>query len=427
MRIPGDSDRTLRAPVWTVSAARSGGRLARPGRVRSDGASGSDLDEEQVDRTPLVIWAVVALTSVLVRAASFQGGLQLDRWDALAQWDSSTYLRVAERGYSSGDGYVLPGYAAVVRATEWITGELLTAAVLVTYVASAAASWLLWEWLERRGVERRARVLSVLAMLAFPYSFVLFGVVGPEALCLALVLGTFVLIDRGRPVLAGLAASAAMTVMLTAYALLPAIAVLIWMRAKDRSATASASADADASGAIDDAGAAVRSGATWSTLLVSLLGPVAVTLVATWWPGDAALPWTGDGALRGLVTGVLRPTTWVRIGWLLEDVPRTWTAHRGFQALAMVLVAGASYWVLRRFGAAMMMFVLSVVLLTLVGFTDVASAGRRLTAAFPVAGVAGLALARLDRRIATLVLGLSFVAMFTCYVLYLRSVGLPYW
>lgn len=415
MSNPGDPQRPSTAPAWAASASQHdpvpGGSDEGPVEHSQEEAG---HDQDQVDRTPLVIWALVALGSVLVRAVSLRDGVQLDRWDPLAQWESSAYLTVADVGYGSS-GYVLPGYAAVVRATEWVTGELLTAAVLVTYVASAAASWLLWDWLEGRGVERRARVLATVAMLAFPYSFVLFGVVGPEALCLALVLGVFVLVDRGRPLLAGLVAAAAMTVMVTAYAVLPALVVLAWVGSRGPAGDEEAPP------------VTVRRGAALTTLGVALLGPLVVTLVAAWRPGDAALPWTGEGALGGLVTGVLRPTTWVRIGWALEDVPNTWTAHRGLQVLAMVLVAGASFWVWRRFGAAMAVFVLGVVLLTLVGFPDVASAGRRLTAAFPVAGVVGLGLARRGRTVAVVVLGVCLGAMFTCYVLYLRSVGLPFW
>jgi hypothetical protein len=206
-------------------------------------------------------------------------------------------------------------------------------------------------------------------------------------------------------------------VMATAYAVLPALAVLAWTSA--RRGREGSDGDGD--------GGDGRRGASLSTLAIALLGPLAVTVAASQWPGDAALPWTGEGVLGGLVTGVLRPTTWIRIGWALEDVPMTWSAHRGLQVVAMVLVAGSAFWVRRRFGAAMAVFVLGVVLLTLVGYPDVASAGRRLTLAFPAAGVVGLGLAPRDRKVAVAVLGVSFVAMFTFYVLYLRSVGLPFW
>ena len=363
------------------------------------------------DRTPLLLWAVVSVISVLVRSISNPGGWALDRWDTLAQWDSNVHLAVADHGQRSAGEYVLPGYGLLVRSTTWVTGNRITTAVLVAYAASAAASWLLWEWLRGRDVDRVVRIWSVLALLVFPYSFVLYGVVGADALCLALVLGSFVLIERDHPVAAGLLGALAITIQVTAVALIPALIVL--------GRTARPSAEEDGS---DRPG----KGASLAAAL-TLLGPIAVTAYSWWAADDALRPWRGDGAFGGLSTGVLRPVTWVRLAWIVDDGPASWMLHRGAQAVLLIVVAIAAFWVRRRFGTAMGVFVLAVPILTVVGFADTASSGRRLTLAFPVAALAGAGLARLPRAVAAGIVTLSAAGLFACYSFFIHSSGFPFW
>ena len=183
---------------------------------------------ERLDRTPLVIWAIPAVVTVLTRLMATGGPDQLSRWDALHRWESIAYLDAADLGVARGGAGVLPVYPMLVRVLTWITGERITTAVLVSYAAGAVAAWLLWEWLDLRGQSRPVRVLALTLFLTFPYAFVLYGVVGPESLGLALVLGSLVLAERRRFVEAALVAALAVATQVAAMALLPALAAQVY-------------------------------------------------------------------------------------------------------------------------------------------------------------------------------------------------------
>lgn len=386
-------------------------------RPASSGAAPAGTLGDRVDRTPLLIWAGLSLVSVLVRSLTLGEGWALERWDVLAQWDSYTILSLAEGSEVDGS-FAMPGYALLIRGTQWVTGDQLTTAVLITYAASGVSSYLLWQWLAERGHDPEIRFWAVSALLVFPYSFVLYGVIGPDALGLALLLATFVLLDKNRHVLAGLAAALSITVMATALAVLPALMVFVW-RTRRRS---------EDSGSSDPvAGAGNDRGGPLMALLMALLGPVALTVFSAWEHGNAWLAWTGDGMFGGLRAGVLRLATWVRVGWLLGDDPMSWTLNRTAQSLLMVVFVLLAYRVWRRFGPEMAVLVIGVVVLTLVAYPDVSSSGRHLTAAFPIAGLAGLALGRLPRPAAGTVVAASSVLMFMFYVFYLDSTGFPFW
>lgn len=419
-------------------------RTVSTGPERDDAERSSDERGLHFDRVPLLIWAGFSLVSILVRSVASRGGWSLERWDSLAQWESSGLLAVAEHGYGSGE-FAMPGYALLARGLQWVTGDVLTTAVLITYVSSAAATWLLWEWMDDQGYDRTVRTWAAMAMLCFPYSFVLMGVVGPEALCLALVLGTFVLLQRRQYIAAGLCAACAMTVMVTALAIIPALVVMASSRGRPgapRHAVASGpigrrrpdlDAPEPAVGSVTEPPEAwadtARPGAAGAAtaLGLSLLGPLLVTLYVAWDSDDTWWAWRGDGALAGLRNGVLRPSAWIRLGWITEDVPATWHAHRGAQVIVLLVFALLAYWVSRRFGPAMGLLVIGVVVLALVGFADVASAARRLTAAFPVFAIVGVGLTRLPRAVAVLVVAASTVVMFVFYAMFVRSAGAPFW
>lgn len=363
-----------------------------------------DARRRPIDSLPLRLWGCVALATVVVRSLAAPGAFDPDRWESLARWSSSTHLELAERGYQRGSDFVLPGYAAVVRALTWLTGGHLTTAVLVSYASSAAASWLFWQWMVDRGIERRARVVSLLVLLVFPYSFILHGAVAADGLVLALVLAAFLSAERDRPVLVGVAVAAAVLTQVTALAIVPALVV---MARSDRRPAARRSAVAASVGAL--------------VAIVGLSTYLAAAVDDPWWP------WRGDGALAGTGTGFLAKGTWIRLSWLLDDTPLTWTLHRGAQAACMLATVVAAYWVAKRFGAGVATFVVGVALTTLVGFADTASSGPRLTLAFPLAALAGGVLARRSTTVAVAALGVASGLMTCCYVLFVRGVGLPYW
>lgn len=393
-----------------------------------------------VDSLPFAIWAGVAAVSVIVRTLASPGGIALERWDSLSQWASTANLDLADRGYRAGHPFVMPGYAALVRSLTWVTGGRITTAVLVSYLASAVAAWLFWEWLRGRGVDRATRAWSLVALLVFPYSFAFYGVVGADGLVLALVLGAFVLIDRDQPWIAGLVAAAAIVTQVTALAVVPALIVMAW---STRPAMPRSVAGADAGSGTEsesetelasDTAPAPGPAAPGSNRVglvgaaaIALLGPIGLSVYLAVTASDAGWPWRGDGALAGLSTGAFHPGTWIRLAWIAEDTPVSWKFHRGAQAACMIAAVVLAYWIAKRFGAAYGVFVAAVSFMTLIGFVDTASSGPRLTLAFPIAALAGGALAKRPPAVAGSVVAVSAGLMMWFYVLFVRSVGVPFW
>jgi hypothetical protein len=378
------------------------------------------------DRTPLLIWSGFALASIVARSLA-SGGWALDRWDRLAQWGSASFLSAADAGWSAPGGgiLVMPGYPMLVRATTWVTGDRLTTAVLISYLAGASASWLLWDWMQLRGHDRVQRIWGVVALLAFPYSFVLFGVIGPDALVLALVLGVFVLAERDRFVLAGLVGAAAIATQVVAIAVIPALGLLAWSRARDAATT-----EDPPSVTSEEAEAAAPAPPYVSVVpavLLPLLGLVAASLYSSAASGDRGAIWGGDGVLAGLATGVLDPATWLRIGWINSDVAFTWSVNQGAQTILVYGTVLLAYLVLRKYGTAYAALVATTPVMALVAVGGVVSMGRYLLPAFPLAALAGVGLSRLPRAGAMVAASVSAACMLWFYVLYVRSVGLPYW
>lgn len=109
-------------------------------------------------------------------------------WD---RWDGPHYLQVAARGYDPSDdpalAAFLPLYPALIRAGSVVASPLV-AAMLISFVATVAASLGIYGLVLRDGGDRAMARRAVLALNVFPTSFVL---VAPyaEALFLALSVG----------------------------------------------------------------------------------------------------------------------------------------------------------------------------------------------------------------------------------------------
>ena len=382
---------------------------------------------EPRDRAPLLMWAVPTVATVVTRLLATGGPDELSRWDALHRWESIAYLDAADLGVARGGAGVLPVYPLLVRALTSITGERITTAVLVSYAAGAVAAWLLWDWLELREQGRPVRIVALALLLAFPFSFVLYGVVGPDSLGLALVLGSLVLAERRRLLEAAFVAAVAVSTILAALALLPALTVLVYehvrstgsLRASDRGEPAASS---EATGSLSAAGAAAVLG-----VVVPLLGIVAAAVYAAWSADDAFAPWRTDGQLAGVSFGLLRAGTWLRGGWLFEDAPWTWFLSRAVQAGILYGALAGSWWVKRRFGLAYALFTIVVVLTALLSVPEIGATGRRLVLLFPFAGLGAEWLVRQPKPLGMVVIGVMGASMLWIYGLYVRGIGLPYW
>jgi hypothetical protein len=154
-------------------------------------------------------------------------GYGIDVW---ARWDSDWYLRIAEDGYSgspSSTPAFFPLYPGLVAGLGRVLGgHYVLAGVLLSLAACAAAFALLYRLaVPRLGEEGALR--AVLYLAVFPTALFLQAVYS-ESLYLALVLGAFLLAERGRFLGSGAVAGLALLTRPVGIALLPALAVLAW-------------------------------------------------------------------------------------------------------------------------------------------------------------------------------------------------------
>jgi hypothetical protein len=170
-----------------------------------------------------------------------------DRWDSpilhdlgsfadvWARWDSSFFLQIAEHGYDRASAAFYPLYPSLVAVLGRVFfGHYVIAGIVVSLAAALGAFLLLQRLAEERlGVDGARR--AVLYLAVFPMALFLQAVYS-ESLYLLLVLGAFVLAERGRFAGAGVVAGLAVLTRVTGLALLPALALLAWRnRGRSRS------------------------------------------------------------------------------------------------------------------------------------------------------------------------------------------------
>jgi hypothetical protein len=346
-----------------------------------------------------VVLPVVAVRIVLLavagvvgpafgRMADLPAGLPdwLRVWD---RWDGPHYLEIAARGYDPGGdpalSAYLPLYPALIRAGSLVLPPLI-AAMLVSFLATLAASWALYALLLRdgdRGLARRA----VLAMNLFPTSFAL---VAPyaEGLFLALSVGALLAARADGWARAGLLGLLAALARVQGWLLGPVLLVEHVARH----------------------GLGRR---MWWALLVGI-GPLVVLAIDQAAYGDALFFLRQQA---GHFSHSLE-APWVVIGDLLAGIARhddeRWPMLYLAPLVAYALLAGVAVWSLRarRSGPAYAAYVL-LALLALTSVTWPISAPRYVGAIFPVF----IALADLGRGrrlwLATMAASSALLVIFT--------------
>jgi hypothetical protein len=116
-------------------------------------------------------------------------------------WDASWYARIAERGYEFLPGEqssvaFFPLYPLAIVGLEQLGANVYQAGVLVTLLCGPLAVWLFWRWSRTRADEACALHAGLLLAL-YPFTFFLYGVMYSDALFLLLVVGAFLLLERG--------------------------------------------------------------------------------------------------------------------------------------------------------------------------------------------------------------------------------------
>jgi hypothetical protein len=195
---------------------------ARPGTPQARAVESSDdrADKARWSRPPElleVIAPVIAVRIALLVVGALAGGLLgsppdaapadmpefLRVWD---RWDGPHYLEIAARGYDpTGDPALaafLPLYPALIRVGSFVLPPLV-AAMLISFLATVAASLALHALVLRDGGDAAMARRAVIALNVFPSSFAL---VAPyaEALFLALSIGALLAARLDRWAQAGL-------------------------------------------------------------------------------------------------------------------------------------------------------------------------------------------------------------------------------
>jgi len=302
----------------------------------------------------------------------------------LGRWDTGWYFHIAEDGYFySGPGVqsavgFFPGYPALVRLAAVITRDTMTAAVLVSFAAGAVGFVLLHAWARDR-FDTAVAWWTVGLAAVFPFAFYLFGVAYAESLFLAACVGAFLLLERDRPMLAGLAGAIATFTRPVGVALVIGLA----LRATERRG-------------------GVRNLRPRDGGVLLSAGGITAFCAYLWWRFDDPLAYTRVKGAVGwnqdvTATSLLKLDYFRRIdafGWGNVTVALTIHAVVTIAAIALLPL------VVRRLGWSYAIYSAVIIAIPLVSSTDFLAMGRYLLPAFPVFAVAAQILSTRPRAFA---------------------------
>lgn len=331
-----------------------------------------------------------------VAPARFAGSGFLEGW---FRFDGGWYRYIADNGYFFTDldtqspVAFFPGYPLGMRAVALVVRDTVLAAIVLTAVCGLGASVVFHDWTRRLLGDRTART-ALLVLLLYPFAFYLFGAVYGDALFLVATIGAFWFFERDRPLLAGLAGAVATATRPLGLAVVVGLVVLTVARHGGLRSWRTLRAR--------DAGVLLSLGGlvAWTTYLWTTFGdPLLFSKI------QGADGWDqSDG-----------PHTWFKVAffdrlphlpfWLSDSIAGSTThnAHpwtESVYTLGLVLQAAALLaalalvpLVVRRLGWGYGAFVVTLLVIPLLGTKDFQGVGRYVLAAFPCFAVAGQLLA----------------------------------
>lgn len=316
------------------------------------------------------------------------------------RWDGNWYYRIAHDGYDWRSGpqravAFWPAYPMSIRELTRLTHDEYDSGLIITWLSGFAAVVLLARWCQDR-MTRAASIAAVVTLLLLPYAWYLHWAVYGDALFAACAIGAFVLLERNRPVLAGLLGAFAAAGRPMGMAVAAGLIVLTLERRNMFVVMTPNDAEDP----------------RWRRLLVWLHWPRRLTR------GD--LRWRDAGVLLSLLGPLLymaflwhsegTPLAFADAesapGWGHAPGPRTWfklnvlngirevgiTRETAGMVLHGLLAVGAVLLipkVIRRFGWGYGIFCVVLIGIPVVSSKDFYGLGRYLLAAFPVVAVAG--------------------------------------
>ena len=141
---------------------------------------------------------------------SFRGAGLLEGW---VRFDGGWYHSIVTNGYYYKPGgqssiAFFPGYPMLMAAVSKVTGDVYLAGIVVTFLCGLAMAVVFYRWCSAKSSPQKARTALVL-LLVFPYAWYLYGAVYADALFVLCAIGAFYLVEKDRPILAGLLAAVA--------------------------------------------------------------------------------------------------------------------------------------------------------------------------------------------------------------------------
>jgi hypothetical protein len=320
-------------------------------------------------------------------------------------FDAGWYVTIARSGYDqqqiddfragqqSAVAY-FPAYPLAVRQVARVTNDdVVVAAYVTTLLSGLATALLFWAWCGTR-MDRTSRKIALLLLLLYPYAWYLYGSGYGDGFFLAVTLAAFLLLERDRPVLAGVFGALSSAARIVGVATIVGLVVLALQR---RDAIVRSPAEGPRrfwSGWRID----------WSRLrrkdggvLLSVSGVAGYCAYLYAKTGDwhafttvqAAPGWNQGTGLRTLV----------KYNFFAEVFrgEHTYAIRLVLQAALMVVFLVAIPFVFKRFGAAYGTYTAVLIGIPLLGDASFQGAGRYLLGAFPVFALAGVALVHQTR------------------------------
>lgn len=371
----------------------------------------------------VVLWVVANLSGSLlppdplvrVPTLSFPGDWVAGVW---AKFDAGWYLNIARDGYGfvsvdkQANVAFFPAYPLSMRWLGWVLGgNPLVAGVLITLASLAGAVVLFARWCTGRIGEPATR-WAVVALLVYPYAWFLFGAVYADALFLLAALGAFTLLERGHPVLAGLAGAVATATRPVGVAVVVGLVVLVWVRRGGWRQLRPA-----------DAGVLLSLGglAAWMGFLAARFGdPLLFSRIQAAWGQETGLTTMLKFDIYGRLTSVQYQVRCLFDGGASTCAPTDtsellYTVGILTQGVFLLAALVAVPWIIKRFGWAYGIYTAAVLAPALVGSQDFQGSGRYLLAAFPVFALVGAGLSTRPR------LGVGVVAVSAILLVALTS------
>ncbi len=354
-----------------------------------------------------------------------------DALEAWLQYDAGWYITIADHGYSYIPGQqssvaFFPAFPLAVRAVAGGLESTPLAAIATTFACGLGAALLFWRWCAARLGPAGTRT-AVVALLASPYAWFLYGSGYGDALFLAAGIGAFLLLERDHAVLAGLAGFVATATRPNGVAVLVGLVAVALERrgVLVRGGPRQGEPHAEPTGAPTAARTALRVGlarerSRWRLDRRRLrLSDSGVLLAAGGIASYCAYLWVRFGDPIAFVTVQSAP------GWDQGEGPATWFKRSFFalvlrgeadygarlvaQALLTLAVVVAVPFVVRRFGWGYGLYVLVAIGIPALGSSTFQGLGRYCLAAFPCFALAGAWLAERPRARAPALAGSALV------------------